>query len=273
MSALAAPVTLAAPSGTVTAYAHGAHVTSWIPAGEPDLLWMSARSAFDSAAPLRGGIPICLPWFGAGRSGALAPMHGFARVTSWRLVGSDDSSLAFELSSADVDDGLWPYPFTATYRISVDASLTLELTMRNDGTEPFAFEEALHTYFTVGDVSRASIEGLDGASYLDKVSGQSGVRQSGAVTFAAETDRVYDSAADVTIVDPVLGRRITVRKSGSASTVVWNPWVAKAAAMADFGDDEWPGMLCVETANVLGSAVELAAGQSHALRCEISMER
>lgn len=277
MSPLADPITLDTPVGTVSGYAHGAHVTSWFPTGEQDVLWMSAKSAYDSAAPLRGGIPICLPWFGAGASGALTPVHGFARISRWRLVESARSDegghLAFQLSSADIADGLWPYAFTATYRVHAGTRLTLGLTMRNDGDEAFAFEEALHTYFTVGDVRTVSIDGLDGARYLDKVSGQAALQQAGPVTITAETDRVYDSEAEVVIIDPTLGRRIRVRKSGSASTVVWNPWIAKSAAMPDFGDDEWPGMVCVETGNVLGNAIELAPGASHTLGCEISVER
>jgi glucose-6-phosphate 1-epimerase len=130
---------------------------------------------------------------------------------------------------------------------------------------------ALHTYLAVGDVRQVAIAGLDGASYLDKVTGQPEV-QVGDVTIVAETDRVYDRGADVVVTDPVLGRRLRVASEGAANTVVWNPWVAKSAAMPDFGDDEWPGMLCIEAGNVLDHAVTLEPGGSETVRYRLAVE-
>jgi glucose-6-phosphate 1-epimerase len=135
----------------------------------------------------------------------------------------------------------------------------------------FEYELALHTYLRVGDVRHVSVKGLDGASYLDKVTGQREL-QAGDVTLTAQTDRVYDRAGDIVVTDPVLGRRLLITTEGAASTIVWNPWVAKAAAMPDFGDDEWPGMLCIEGGNVLDHAVTLEPGASATLRYRVAVE-
>jgi glucose-6-phosphate 1-epimerase len=157
-----------------------------------------------------------------------------------------------------------------TYEVSVGDELELALTVENLGATPFSYEVALHTYLTVGDVRQVSVAGLDGASYLDKVTGRREL-QSGDVTISAETDRVYDRAGDIDVTDPVLGRRLHIASEGAANTVVWNPWIAKAAAMPDFGDDEWTGMLCIEAGNVRESAVTLAPG-SATLRYRVTVD-
>jgi glucose-6-phosphate 1-epimerase len=157
------------------------------------------------------------------------------------------------------------------YQVTVGDDLELALTVANDGPTPFSYEVALHTYLAVGDIRQVSISGLDQASYLDKVDGTQKV-QDGDITVSSETDRVYDRATDVVVTDPVLGRRLRITSEGAASTVVWNPWVAKAAAMADFGDDEWTGMLCIESGNVLGHAVTLETGQTATVRYRVVSE-
>ena len=159
--------------------------------------------------------------------------------------------------------------------MAVGPSLSLALTVRNPGPLPFTFEEALHSYFAVSDVRRVLLHGLEGVGFVDKTA--AGARrpgEPGPIAIAAETDRVYLGAdTGVTIEDPGWGRRIVVSKSGSRTTVVWNPWVAKAKAMPDFGDDEWTGMVCVETANALDDAVSLAPGESHTLTATIEVRR
>lgn len=266
-------VSTAVASGEV--YLHGAHVTSWQPAGAEPVIWLSAESEFRPGAPIRGGVPICFPWFGAGRTPSLAPAHGFARIAPWRLTGASDDdgtvTLTFALTHDDASGApgadRWPFRFTAGYTVTFGAELTLALTVRNAGDEAFSFEEALHTYLAVADARTATVDGLDGARYLDKTSSGEPrqVLQSGPVTFTSETDRVYLQGAPTTLLDPG-SRAITITPENGADTVVWNPWVAKAAAMADFGDDEWPAMVCVETANALGDAVTLGPGESHTLR-------
>ena len=165
---------------------------------------------------------------------------------------------------------VFPYEFRAEYTVDLGATLTMSLTVENTGATDFEFEEALHTYLSVGDSRRISIEGLAGARYFDKVTQQEQT-QSGVVAIAGETDRVYYSEGAVRVKDPAMARTITVSKDGSANTVVWNPWAEKSKAMDDFADDEWQSMVCVETANVLDKAIRLAAGESHTMTQQLSV--
>lgn len=264
------PRTFSCPTGTAQIYDHGAHVVAWQPAGAEPVLWLSARSQFEEGAAIRGGIPVCFPWFGPGRSGEANPPHGFARLVPWHFLGASEAGAeviaSYELGSAEVESAQFPYEFVARLDVGVGANLRLSLTLTNTGDVDFSYEEALHTYLAVGDSREVVIDGLDGATYLDKgPGGGPGRRQDGPVRFVGETDRVYHSTAEVRLTDPVLERTLTVTKSGSANTVVWNPWVTKSAAMSDFGDDEWTGMACIEAGNVLADAVSLSPGESHTL--------
>jgi D-hexose-6-phosphate mutarotase len=251
-------------------YLHGAHVTAWQPDGHANVLWMSRQSQWDAAKPIRGGVPICFPWFGPHPTDRSAPSHGIARLRDWALVEARDDAdgatvLAFLLQQN---------AFSATYRVTVGARLGLALEVHHPGAGPFTYEEALHTYFAVQDVRAVEIRGLEGSEYLDKV-GDATRRKQGAapIRFTGETDRIYlDTQAACTIHDPGLRRRIVVRKTGSDATVVWNPWIVKAAAMPDFRDDEWPEMVCVETGNVNAHAVTLAPGATHTLTATIEVQ-
>jgi glucose-6-phosphate 1-epimerase len=254
-------------------YDYAAHVWSWSLDGNA-VLWTSAESVFETGKALRGGIPICWPWFGPGRSGDLTPAHGFARISEWTLDGRVDRGnaevLTYVLDPAAAPDALPGEDWRLTYQVSVGDELELALTVENRGGTSFEYEVALHTYLRVGDVRQVSVTGLEGASYLDKVTGEREL-QAGDVTITGETDRVYDRAGDIVVNDPVLGRRLLITTEGAASTIVWNPWIAKAAAMPDFGDDEWPGMLCIEGGNVLDHAVVLQPGASATLRYRVSV--
>ena len=252
-------------------YDHGAHVVDWTPAGQSPVLWMSAASCFDSQSPIRGGIPICWPWFGAART----PAHGFARLTNWDLVQVDADDTA--ITARYVLDGEtcgFEHHCRLSYDVSFGSRFSATLTVANTDTGPFAFEAALHTYLAVGDARRVVITGLDGASYLDRAPGGAAGShtQSGDLRISAETDRIYRTTAGIDVIDPVLQRRIRVARTGSADAVVWNPWVDKSRAMADFGDDEWTSMLCVETCNAGDDAVTLSPGQSHAMTCVLTVD-
>ena len=198
-----------APGGAAEVYLHGAQVTAWTPAGQAPVIWMSRRSLFEPGRAIRGGVPICFPWFGPGRNGEMSPAHGFARVADWKLDGArqDGDAVVVTLRLTDGDvvglpgAELWPYRFEALYRITVGAELGLELSVRNTGAEAVTFEEALHTYLGVSDVREVQVDGLDGATYADKTSGGALVRQEGPVVFTGETDRVYRSSADVSVRD------------------------------------------------------------------------
>jgi glucose-6-phosphate 1-epimerase len=266
--------------GAAEVYFQGAHVTAWHPASASEpVLWMSGSTYFEMGKPLRGGVPICFPWFGAHASDAKAPGHGFARLRDWNLIEATESAagvvmLALELASDRALTPLWPHAFRAVHRITIGATLTMALEVTNPSAEAFTFEEALHTYFAVRDVRNVTVTGLEQTEYLDKVTGFDRKNQGGdPIRFTGETDRVYlNTTATCVIDDPGARRRVAIRKTGSEATVVWNPWIAKARAMPDFGDDEWPGMVCVETCNVNIHARKLAPGASHTMTAMIEVE-
>jgi len=263
-------------------YLHGAHVTHFAITGGPPVLFMSKASTFQADKPIRGGVPICFPWFGPrandplAASGGASPMHGFARLTEWDVEKSsalgNNVSITLVLRANEATRKLWAHEFTARYTITLSDTLELELSVANGEDAPLEFEEALHTYFTVADVRKTRLEGLDGRTYIDKTDGLAQKVQQGDVTISSETDRVYlDTQRAITIHDAGNKRRIINSKESSDATVVWNPWIAKAKAMADFGDEEWPGMVCVETCNVGQNKVMLAAGGVHYMRASISV--
>lgn len=250
---------------------HGAHAWAWQPAGQRPVLWLSQATELSDGRPIRGGVPVIFPWFANGRSGDRQPAHGPVRTTAWlRDEVIDDvtnsGSLTVRLRWAgDLPDGLTA-DAVVTARFSND-EFSIELAVTNTGEEAIEFEEALHTYLAVSDIAHVHVEGLSGVDYLDRAKSATQLHrnQAGDVTFEGETDRIYLSGGTVRVVDPAWGRGIEVSKTGSDDTVVWNPWIDKAQAMPDFGDDEWPTMVCIEAANVLDHAVTLAAGATHVL--------
>lgn len=256
-------------------YDHGAHIWAWQPEGTAPVLWMSEQSMFEDGQPIRGGVPVCFPWFGGGPEGKLQPGHGFARLHAWKLIDATetDGTLVVEYHLDDTITGeqpRWPHKYAARLKATFGSQFEVALTVTNTDDVPFAYEEAVHTYLNVGDVRHVRVTGLAGAKYLDKVAG-GWATQVGDVEITAETDRVYLSTDDVLVDDPTHGRKLVIGKTGSTNTVVWNPWVAKSAAMPDFGDDEWPGMLCIEAANALEDAVTLQPGESHTMTQHISL--
>ncbi len=254
---------------------HGAHVWAYTPDGAQPVLWMSALSAFSDDQPIRGGVPVCFPWFASGPAGDRTPSHGYARLHTWHLSDIKDTLdrdgrllVEYSLDNSMVGE---PQRFRAYLRAKFTPEyLGLALEVTNDGDEPFTYENALHTYLSVGDIREVSVTGLEGASFFDKVTGGTGV-QDGPLTFAGETDLVFASSREVVVADPVLGRRLIVGKSGSGTTVVWNPWAERAAEAPDFGDDEWPQMLCIEAANAGDRAITLLPGQTHLMKQRITL--
>jgi D-hexose-6-phosphate mutarotase len=270
---------LAAPQGEAHVYLHGAHVAHFQPKGGRPVLWMSAESRFEAGRPIRGGVPICFPWFGAKAGAPEAPLHGFARILPWALstvVREEDGRLraVLELTAEAAARGGHPYEWALSLGVTVGRALRLELTVRNVDSTPARFEAALHSYFAVSDVRQVLVRGLEGVGYVDKTAAMARrPGEAGPVVIAGETDRVYNgTTAAVTVEDPGWTRRIVAGKTGSATTVVWNPWVAKAKAMPDFGDDEWTGMVCVETANAMDDAVTLAPGAAHVMTATIEAQ-
>lgn len=258
-------------AGVAEVYLQGAHVASWVPRGQAPVLWMSAESRFEPGVPIRGGVPICFPWFGVHPDG---PQHGLVRTLDWMLADAvDDGStvrLTFVLRDTEWTwESAWPHEFEARYVVSVGATLGLSLAVTNLSAGAVSFEEALHTYFSVGDVRSISVTGLEGLPYTE-ASG-SGNHDDGPLRLDAAITRTVAGAATAAIVDPALARVVRVDRARAANTVVWNPWSAQAATMPDFGDEEWQSMLCVETGNVGDARVRLAAGSTHEFSTTISV--
>ena len=271
-------IQITTPGASAEIYLHGAHVTAFKPADTEEVIFVSSKTHWESTKAIRGGIPICFPWFGPKADDPKAAMHGFARTHEWTIVAIEELgeeqgeaiqiTLAFE--SSEATQPLWPHSFHAEYSVTVGASLHLELAVSNTGDSAFTFEEALHTYHHIGDINLTHLTGLDGIGYLDKVDAFAKKTQSGDITITGQTDRVYlDTAGTITIDDAGLSRTVEVEKSASSNTVVWNPWAEVAASMADMGNDEWPHFVCVEAANVRDNAIPLAPGEKHTMAVTI----
>jgi glucose-6-phosphate 1-epimerase len=251
---------------------YGAQVTKWKPAGAEEVLFLSEKSYWEKGHAIRGGIPVCFPWFGDKADDANAPKHGLVRTKEWRLdslSALDDGSVTLVcITESDATtQPWWPHDFCVAYRITAGAKLRLELTVINRGRTAMRFEEALHSYLRVGRIQDVEVRGLNGLAYLDKTDKFREKMQSGDVTITEQTDRIYLNARGaVDVADRALGRIVRTEKVNSETTVLWNPWVEQAAKLADFGSDEWQRMVAVEGSNVQNAAVNLAPGEEHTLR-------
>lgn len=256
----------------------GAQLLHWAPAGQNPVIWVSDRAVYAQGKPVRGGAPICWPWFGPHDTRADFPAHGFARNLLWEpvsAVGLTDGStrLILRLPGQRETAEQWPHDTSLDVELTIGRHLQVDLVTGNRGSQPVTVGQALHTYFYIGDIRQVRILGLDGCPYIDKVLRGERHVQDGDVCFDRETDRIYlDSTHDVVIDDPVMRRRIRVAKKGSASTVVWNPWREKAARMGDLGPDGYVHMVCVENANAADDVLILPARASHHLRVCYTVE-
>jgi glucose-6-phosphate 1-epimerase len=263
-------VQITSPAASVEIYLHGAQLTSWRPAGSEEVIFLSEHSRWEEGRAIRGGIPICFPWFRAKADDPKAPAHGFVRTRAWQLesLTQEQDSVVVTLScqSDEQSRRWWPHECRLIHRITVGTALKLELIVFNTGLTAFQFEEALHTYNRVKDVESLSIAGLDGVSFLDNRDGNREKQQQGDLLLTDATDNAYlNTTHAVEIIDPALKRRIRLEKQNSLTTVAWNPWQGDAKAMADLGDDEWRQFACVEASNILSNAVTLAPGEEHRL--------
>ena len=250
----------------------GAHLLRWKPHNEDDVIWLSKDATFAKGKSIRGGIPICWPWFGAHESNDSFPAHGFARTVLWQVVdtqkiSSDETQITFRLSTNQLDKDIqkmWPQETVAEYRLTIAKTLTLELTTFNKSNETITLGQALHTYFNIEDISNTTVYGLEGKTYLDKPDNFNSKIQNGPITINNEVDRVYlDTADDVTIDNKK--RKMIIKKQGSNSTIVWNPWKDVADKMGDLGEDGYQKMLCVESANAADDTVNINPGDSYTL--------
>ncbi|MDZ4098286.1 MAG: D-hexose-6-phosphate mutarotase [Methylophilaceae bacterium] len=259
----------------------GAHLMYWHPKHtEQPVLWVSEESRYEAGRSIRGGIPLCWPWFGAHPTDSSLCMHGFARVTPFTVIdigqmNNGYTRVILQMKQTENAQRQLSYPYTLVITLEIGETLSIKLSTTNRATQPFFMGEAFHTYFHVSDVEKVRVSGLDNTEYADKLLDYWRDTQVGDITFNQEFDRVYVSTkAPVTIHDPQFKRNIVINKKGSNSTVVWTPWQKKAHQMADMPkDDSWRRMLCVETANAMENLVMINPGYTHVLAVEYVVEK
>ena len=260
-----------APSSTAAIALKGGHVLSFAPRGQPDLLYLSPRSPIAGPKPIRGGIPVCWPWFGPHPSRLDLPAHGVARTATWALAGcaaiaeSGGVSITLRRVFTAADAGI-PLAAELTLEIVVAATLSLSLSTRNTSPTPLVISEALHTYFAVGDIADVTIDGFDRASYLDKTDAGRRKQHIGPLRLEGEVDRLFDrSPGAAVLTDTWLRRRVHITKSGSGASVVWNPGPGKVTQFADLPAGDHRRFVCIESANAFDAIVTIQPGATHRL--------
>ena len=259
------------PKARARIFLQGAQVTEFQATNQPPLLWLSPEEDFRPAKAIRGGIPICWPWFGAHGSDATAPAHGFARTSVWKLdnVINNDDGVFLTLSLPMPDRPDWPYSAELTLTVSVSDYLGLSLTTRNMGTAELLLTQALHTYFNIVDITQVQITGLAGSRYDDQLLGEVGqglVCAGAQLTIASEVDRIVYPRQPLGLSTPAY--QLDIATQGSASAVIWNPWLEKSSRLSNFPTDGYKSMVCVETANCGADVAVIDAGASHNLQVE-----
>ncbi len=233
------------------------------------MLWASKQTTFTPGKAIRGGVPICWPWFGSHQTNPHLPSHGYARISPWEVTATErtnEGAIRIALRMQDTDMSLANFSSSVrlSVQITVGSELTVDLTTTNESNQVIVLTEGLHTYFRVGDVSTISISGLDGVEYVDLLSNNDRYLQEGAIRFNNELGRIYMNTTIACVIeDPVLNRRIIVEKKGSLCTAVWNPWASTAAKILDLGGEDWRTMVCVEGANAFENAVIVSVGSAH----------
>lgn len=257
---------------------YGAHITSFRPHNSMDLLWMSPDSSFELGKPIRGGIPVCFPWFGPHKTDPEKPQHGFGRLMYWEVVStstntSGESVVKLQLCSSDETKVYWPYDFCAEMTIVVGKTLTATLKVTNTSGQPFDYTCALHTYYSLSAIESISIEGLKGTTYFDQPTGEFGIQEGEPLEITEALTRHYlNTESQVVIADSAFRRRIKVDKTGSKVTTVWNPGAETCAKIGDLPDDGFETFVCVEATNAFDYPVKLAAGESFETSAIIGLE-
>jgi len=263
----------------------GAQVLSYRRFGEPPLIWLSDQARYLRGQGVRGGVPVCWPWFGdlqrnppavqAMVQGA-APFHGLARTLDWQMLEVREQADAVELSlGLGLPVGLpgWPHAASVRLEIRLADDLQLKLRTHNLGDTPLAISQALHSYFAVSDIAQVRVRGLDGCGYIETLEDWAPRVQQGDLHFTGETDRIYHGLpATLMLEDPQWQRRIVLESSGSSSAILWNPWIDKSQRLSHFAEDAWQDMVCIETANVLDDHVLLPPGAEHVLGLRVVSE-
>lgn len=266
------------PHATAAITPYGAHLLSYRLDSDPrDLLFLSEKALFQEGIPIRGGVPVCWPWFGPDPEDKGRSDHGLVRTRMWNVVASDllqdqECAITFELTDTSETYALWPHRFRLILKLTVGKTLTLELTTENRGDTPFELTQAFHTYFSIGNITHTRVTGLEGLTYIDKTDGGCEKRENGPLSIHAETDRIYPfDGNDIIIHDEILRRAIRIQSEGSRSAVVWNPWIRVCQQKADLAEDDYQKMLCIETANAGDDIITLVAGESYTLKAIYSL--
>ena len=246
----------------------GAHIFHYSQHNKEPILWLSEASDFIIGKAIRGGIPICWPWFGMPENPEL-PQHGFARTAIWEFSSSEEidngtTEVILTLKHSKSSLQLWPYRFELSLHVKISDTLSMELKTKNLDDKPFKITQALHSYFQVSHISDVHIEGLDKSTYFDALT-QERCQQNGNIKFNQEVDRIY-LGLNKAIILVDTERQIVIENRGSSSAVIWNPWIEKCARMSAMNDDAYLTMLCIESANALDDAKVIAPNQSHTLK-------
>lgn len=254
----------------------GATVTEFEPTGAQPVVWTSPNTHYEVGTPIRGGIPVCWPWFGQHATPGF-PAHGFVRNQMWHVVRVEDSAddqTSIVLGIEDNADShqLWPFHYSLELKVTVGPELELTLASTNRDERDIPYSSALHTYFRVSDIAAIRIDGLDQTTYLSKVHNYEQFIGNGPIMIGERVDRVYlNTESTCTIVDPGFGRKVVIEKSGSRTTVVWNPWARLSAEMAELGADAYRQFVCVETVVGPQEQMVLPAGKTHKMVARIRL--
>jgi len=255
---------------------HGAQVLTWTLTGHPPVLYVSPKAKMTEGIPLRGGIPICWPWFNEHPEDSTLPKHGFARNRFWELVSGEafgkEATLVFKLCSDEETKQMFPYDFELTATIRVSDKLRVKLNMKNTGEEIYRVSSALHTYLSIGNIERIQLEGVKGSHYMDQLSDQTEAQyQEKNLQIKEEVDRIYQSMSSVLVRDLDRHRSVFVDKAGSRSTVIWNPWKEKSKSLSDLPDKGYLEFVCVECANAGTDKPTLRPNSSHNVETVIGL--
>ncbi len=246
----------------------GGQILSFKLIGEQaDMLFLSKKSAYQVGKAIRGGIPVCWPWFSTDPAGLHRPNHGLVRTESWSVVSTTETATAtvirLQFTNSQQQDKTWKQPFNLTLTFSIGQTLSLSLITQNTGSKPFSITQAFHTYFNVGDISQAQVLGLENCRYYDKLDQGKEKIQAGIVTVSEEIDRIYEDVDNfVALNDLTLQRRIEITSQHCKSGVVWNPWTK---AMPDLEPDDYQRFVCVETGNIGFDVIQIPPGGEHTL--------
>ncbi|QPK62322.1 D-hexose-6-phosphate mutarotase [Methylomonas sp. LL1] len=242
-----------------------------------DMLFLSQQSEYAEGKAIRGGIPVCWPWFGPDPKGLQRPNHGFVRNHFWQLAKTEaiseaETKVSLLFNESFKKENTWRQAFMLMLEISVGPSLQLKLTTYNTGDKPFSITQAFHSYFRIGHIKRVKVLGLEDCEYFDKLDHGTQKSQNGAITVTREVDRVYTNALkDLIIVDSVFKRRIRVSSPDTSTAVVWNPWAKTIKKMPDLAPIAYQQFICVEVGNIAFDLIQIQPGSQYSLQADYSL--